>query len=319
VLGFSVLERGRCVTVRARAKVNLGLEVLGRRADGYHELLTFLAAVELADRVTIESLDGAAGTAAIEVACEAPDVPLGAGNLAWRAAALLREDARIADAVRIRIDKAIPVAAGLGGGSADAAAVLTGLARLWAVALPPARRDALATALGMDVPFFLGDGPAVGSGRGERLVAAPPHRAVPLVLVNPGFPLGTRDVYARLEPRDFTDGSAVRRLVATLGAGPRAIAACLVNGLERPAARLWPGLDEVKAALVEAGALGAIMSGSGPTVVGVAPSMAGARRIQAALGGRPWRSWVTRTTAAPPLSVIAGEARAGLSWGVAKR
>ena len=319
MLGFSVLEGGRCLTLRARAKVNLGLEVLSRRADGYHELLTFLSAVDLADRVMVERIDSASEAAAIEVECDAPGVPLGAGNLAWRAAALLRDEARIDAGARIRIVKAIPVAAGLGGGSADAAAVLAGLARLWVVALPPARRDALATALGMDVPFFLGDGPAVGSGRGERLAPAPPHASVPLVLVNPGFPLGTRDVYARLEPRDFTDGSAVRRLVAALAAGPRAIAACLVNGLERSAARLWPGLDEVKAALVEAGALGAVMSGSGPTVVGVAPSMAGARRIQAALAGRPWRCWVTRTVAAPPLSVTTGGARVCQSWGVAKR
>src|SRR5262249_18346519 len=193
MLGFSVLEHGRCLTVRARAKINLGLEVLSRRADGYHELLTLFSAVDLADRIVLES-HGAEATA-IEVVCDAPDVPGGADNLAWRAADLLRREAGGTVGARLRVEKAIPVAAGLGGGSTDAAAVLVGLARLWQVALPPARREALATALGMDVPFFLADGPALGSGRGERLERVSVAEPVPLVLVNPGFPLSSREVY----------------------------------------------------------------------------------------------------------------------------
>src|SRR5262249_45495926 len=156
MLGFSVLEHGRRLTVRARAKVNLGLEVLSRRSDGYHELLTLLSAVDLADRVTLETT----AADAIEVQCDSAGVPPGPDNLAWRAADLLRREAAVAGGVRIRIDKAIPVAAGLGGGSADAGAVLRGLGRLWRISLPRERWQALATALGMDVPFFLGDGPA---------------------------------------------------------------------------------------------------------------------------------------------------------------
>lgn len=320
-----MLERGRRLTVRARAKVNLGLEVLGRRTDGYHELLTFLAAVDLADRVVLETTEAVGtGRPAIELLGGAPGVPDGPDNLAWRAAELLSRELGMAAGVRIRLAKAIPVAAGLGGGSADAAAVLLGLSRLWRVALEPARRQALAAALGMDVPFFLGEGAALGSGRGEVVQVVRRHRSIPLVLVNPGFPLATREVYGRLEPADFTDGGAVRALVAALGAGPHAVAARLVNGLERPGARLWPGLAEVKAALVQAGALGAVMSGSGPTVVGVAASSAQARRIETALRGRPWRCWVTRTVAGPALSVergaAGGRATARVaSWGVAKR
>jgi len=323
MLGFSVLERGR-LTVRARAKVNLGLEVLSRRTDGYHEILTLLSAVDLADRVTLETTDGdRSGDDGIEVECESPEVPPGSANLAWRAADLLRREAGVGAGARIRIVKAIPVAAGLGGGSADAAAVLMGLARLWRVSLPAARWHALATALGMDVAFFLGEGPALGSGRGDVLEPVPRHRSVPLVLVNPGLPLPTREVYGRLEPGDFGGGTAVRALVAGLVAGPATIAARLVNGLEPAAARLWPGLAEVKAAVLGAGALGAVMSGSGPTVIGVAPTSAAARRIQAGLAGRPWRTWVTRTVAGPTL-VAAGEAAATVAtgrkaWGVAKR
>jgi 4-diphosphocytidyl-2-C-methyl-D-erythritol kinase len=224
--------------------------------------------------------------------------------------------------VRIRIVKAIPVAAGLGGGSADAAAVLMGLGRLWRLFMPWGRWHALATALGTDVPFFLGDGPALGSGRGEALEALPRHRSLPLVLVNPGLALPTREVYGRLEPGDFTGGAAVRALMAGLKAGPATIAGRLVNGLEPAAARLWPGLAEVKAALLGAGALGAVMSGSGPTVIGVAPSSAAARRIQAGLARRPWRTWATRTVAGAALSLTgeaAGGARRQTAWGVAKR
>ncbi len=175
----------------------------------------------------------------------------------------------------------------------------------------------------MDVPFFLGESPALGLGRGERLSpVAPPRRALALVLVNPGFPLATREVYGRLRATDFGDGGRVRRLAAALAAGPAAVAAGLVNGLEAAAGRLWPGLAAVKAALLRAGALAAVMSGSGPTVVGVAASRDAGHRIARALAGEPWRIWVTRTVAGPPLAVV-GERRAGDrprgAWGVAKR
>jgi 4-diphosphocytidyl-2-C-methyl-D-erythritol kinase len=322
VLAFFVLERGRRLTVRARAKVNLGLEVLGRRADGYHELSTLLTAIDLADRVTIEITDRDRSGAPIALTCDAPGVPPGPDNLAWRAAEAVRHEVGDVPPVRIHLAKVIPVAAGLGGGSADAAAVVAGLDRLWGVGLSRARRQALATRLGMDVPFFLGAGAALGTGRGERLVAVAAPAPLPLVLVNPGFPLATRDVYGRLQPADFTDGRAVRGLVAALPDSPRAVAARLVNGLEAGAARLWPGLAEVKDALLGAGALGAVMSGSGPTVVGVAASLAAARRIAAALAPRPWRVWVTRTVPGPALTVSdagAGRGRRPLAWGVAKR
>jgi 4-diphosphocytidyl-2-C-methyl-D-erythritol kinase len=298
MLAFSVLDQGRRLTIRARAKVNLGLEVLGRRPDGYYELLSVLSAIDLADRVTLETT---AGGLAFE--CRVPGVPATPENLAWRAADLVRREAGIAAGVRIRIAKAIPVAAGLGGGSADAAAVLAGLNRLWGVGFSAARLRELATTLGMDVPFFLGEGPALASGRGEQLEAVPAPRALPLVLVNPGFPLATREVYARVAPGHFGTGAGVRGLVAALDRDGAAVAAHLVNGLEAAAASLWPELETVKAALIRAGALGAVMSGSGPTVVGVAASRAAAEAIRDALDGRGWRVLTARTVVGPALSV----------------
>ena len=321
MLAFSA-HCGR-VEVRARAKVNLGLEVLGRRADGYHELRSVMWAIELADRVTLE----ARGTA-IALECLSPDVPRTSDNLAWRAAVLVGRETGAAGGLRIRIQKRIPVAAGLGGGSADAAAVLAGLDGPGARRLGARRRRALAVALGMDVPFFLGRSPALARGRGEELRPVVASEDLSLVLANPGFPLSTREVYGKLEPRDFSDGRQVDALARALRRGTAAVAGAVTNGLERAAGRLWPGLSDVKAALTEAGCLAALMSGSGPTVVGIAPSHRAALRIRDRLGARPWRLWVTRTVTGPVLTLrrvegpgrAAGQRRgaAGQAWGVAK-
>jgi 4-diphosphocytidyl-2-C-methyl-D-erythritol kinase len=284
--------------------VNLGLEVLGRRADGYHELRSVMWAVELADRVTLD----ASGTG-VAVECAAPDVPSTPDNLAWRAAELVRGETGEPAGLRIRISKRIPVAAGLGGGSADAAAVLVGLERLRGTRLGARRLRGLAVALGMDVPFFLGRSPALARGRGEDVRPLGAAGDLSLVLANPGFPLATREVYARLERTDYGDGRRVDALVRALRRGTGAIAAAVTNGLERAAARLWPGLGEVKAALLEAGCLATLMSGSGPTVLGIAPSHRAALRVRDAVEGRPWRLWVARTVTGPVLTIREGRAR----------
>lgn len=322
MLAFSALSGGR-VEVRARAKVNLGLEVLGRRADGYHELRSVMWAIELADRVILE-----ASGDDIALECAAPDVPRTPDNLAWRAAALVRQETGPITGTRIRIEKRIPVAAGLGGGSADAAAVLAGLEQCGRRRLGRRRLGALAVTLGMDVPFFLGRSPALAWGRGEKLRPVSAAADLSLVIANPGFPLATRDVYGRLEPGDFGDGRRIDALVTALRRGVDAVAGAVTNGLERAAARLWPGLGEVKAALVGAGCLAALMSGSGPTVFGIAPSHRAALRIRDTLGARPWRLWVARTVTGPVLTVRGGTSargrsrnrrqRAGTTWGVAK-
>jgi 4-diphosphocytidyl-2-C-methyl-D-erythritol kinase len=309
-VSVSALSGGQVVEVRARAKVNLGLEVLGRRADGYHELRSVMWAIEVADRVTV-----AASSGSIALECAAPDVPRTPDNLAWRAAELVRQETRTAAGFRIRIDKRIPVAAGLGGGSADAAAVLAAIGYLQGRRLGVRRLGAIAVALGMDVPFFLGRSPALARGRGEELQPVKAKGDLSLVLANPGFPLSTRAVYAEVDPREYGDGRCVDALVTALRRGASSVAASVTNGLERAAARLWPGLTEVKAALLEAGCLAAVMSGSGPTVVGIAPSFRAALRIRDRLGARSWRLWVTRTVTGPVLT-IQGARLAGVRPGV---
>lgn len=284
----------------------MALEILGKREDGYHELATILQAVDLSDRLTLEEAER------IALTVSDPSLPASEENLAWRAAQLLREAAGIDRGVQITLDKRIPVAAGLGGGSSDAAAVLWGLNRLWGLGWPSSRLQELAVQLGMDVPFFLGEGRALGTGRGERLQPLPSKGELALVLVNPHFPLSTREVYARVLPEIMGDGQKVAALVAALAAGDvERVAQTVYNSLEAAVEPAYPLIAEIKRALREAGALGCVMSGSGPTVVGVARSLSHARHIAEALGSTSWRCWAVKT--------LSGRAIRVVRWGVAKR
>jgi 4-diphosphocytidyl-2-C-methyl-D-erythritol kinase len=283
----------RRLLLSAAAKVNLALEVLSKRADGYHEIATVMQAVDLSDRLTLEDADTSA------LLTRAPGVPSDATNLALRAALALREAAGVDRGVRITLDKRIPVAAGLGGGSADAAAVLVGLNRLWGLRWPGPRLAEVAVTLGMDVPFFLRGGAALATGRGdvlEPLVGG----GLALVLVNPRFESRTAEAYGRVTPDMLTDGRRVKGLVEALQSRRAArVATSLYNGLEAAVAPHHPEIGRMRAALLAAGALGAVMSGSGPTVVGVARSFEHARQLRARLTRASWTCWAVRTTRGP--------------------
>ena len=208
---LSKRSRGsRELALRTSAKVNLALEVLGKRADGYHEIATVLQAVDLFDRIVL----GAADTLSLDT--DDPDLPTDDGNLMMRAARLLQKAAGIEAGARIRLQKRIPVAAGLGGGSSDAAATLWGLNRLWKLRWPAARLRELAVELGMDVPFFLGPGRAVATGRGEQLAALPGGGGYALVLVNPRVPLSTREVYGRVPAGWHAEPVGTERVIDAL-------------------------------------------------------------------------------------------------------
>src|SRR5256886_7101276 len=182
MLGSHVLLKrsggARRLVLSAAAKINLALEVLGRREDGYHEVATVMQAVDLSDRLVIEDAE------VLELRVSAPDVPSDGSNLVARAARALRETAAVSRGARITLIKRIPVAGGLGGGSADAGATLMGLSRLWRLGWPRARLAELAATLGTDVPFFLRGGAALGTGRGGR-VAPGPRAAPPVGLGKP--------------------------------------------------------------------------------------------------------------------------------------
>ncbi|MBI3630190.1 MAG: 4-(cytidine 5'-diphospho)-2-C-methyl-D-erythritol kinase [Candidatus Rokubacteria bacterium] len=284
----------RRLVVNASAKVNLTLEVLGKRPDGYHEIATVMQAVDLSDQVVLED------ARSLMLETDAAGVPTGADNLVMRAAALLREAAGVDRGARIRLAKRIPVAAGLGGGSSDAAATLWGLNRLWGVRWGGERLSELAVRLGMDVPFFLGRGRALATGRGERIERLPGGGAYALVLVNPNIALPAREVYGRVTEAVFSDGSRVPAMLKALERRNAAVvAASLYNGLETVVEPAWPVVGRIKAALASAGALGAVMSGSGPTVVVVARSLDHARQIRTRVARASWSCWSVRTVSGP--------------------
>ena len=294
---LSKRSRGsRELVLRASAKVNLALEVLGKRADGYHEIATVLQAVDLFDRIVMETAD------TLSLHTDDPDLPTDDGNLVMRAARLLQKAAGIELGARIRLQKRIPVAAGLGGGSSDAAATLWGLSRLWKLRWPTARLQELAVELGMDVPFFLGAGRAVARGRGERLAPLPGGGGYALVLVNPRVPLSTREIYGRVPTGWHAEPVGTDRVIEALRTrNVSRVAAALTNNLEGLAEPVLPVIGRMKAALLAAGALGAIMSGSGPTVFGMARSLDHARQIRSRVSRAGWACWAVRTNSGPAI------------------
>jgi 4-diphosphocytidyl-2-C-methyl-D-erythritol kinase len=281
------------VTVRAHAKINLDLRVLGPRADRYHELRTVFQSIALHDVLECVPREGP-----FAIECDVAGVPLDSSNLVWRAAQALWRALRRSGSVRdvlIRLQKHIPLQAGLGGGSGDAAAALLGLSRLWNVPIRPAQLTDVAAALGADVPFFLSGGTALGLGRGDEvypLADLPRHWVVLLV---PGFGVSTADAYNWYDSeRDLARGGGSREAQHVPGPWPSR-AAQMINDLEAPIARHHPEIDQMRLALRRAGALAAAMSGSGSAVFGLFQKRADALSAVERLSGSGWRVLLTES------------------------
>lgn len=245
------------------AKVNLFLKVLSKRPDGYHEILSLMQPVSLYDEVTIDVEEGDG----ITVSTDHAGVPGGKDNLAYRAAELLLKEAGLKRKVSIFIGKKIPVGAGLGGGSSDAATVLMGLNSSLGYPVDEKRLMEIGASIGSDVPFFILKSPALATGRGEVLkrVKLPPYS---YLLVNPGFHVSTAWAYNNLDLTKKAEDNILMYSEEAL-ASERNIKDILHNDLEAVTAGKYPEIATIKGALVEAGAIGALMSGSGPTVFGV--------------------------------------------------
>ena len=285
------MRRPLKLTTRAHGKVNLDLRVLGTRPDGFHELRTVFQAIELHDTLTSVARPGP-----FAVKCRMPGVPLDESNLVWRAAAGLWKalgragDPR--DAV-VTIDKTIPMQAGLGGGSADAAAALVALARLWGGAPVTLLRE-IGSGIGADVAFFLSGGTALGLGLGEEiypLVDLPPHW---IVIVRPPFGVSTAEAYAWYDD-DRTAGLKETRELQILPVPWPTRAAQMINDLEPPVVRRHPEITTLKASLREAGAVASAMSGSGSAVFGLFRSRAAAARSVRPLSKGGNKALLTRT------------------------
>lgn len=260
------------LTVRAAAKINLCLHVLGRREDGYHELAMAMQRVSLFDDIHLSLTS----EQAVSVCCDGLELEKGGENIAAKAARLLFKEKKTDCGVEITITKRIPVAAGLGGGSSDAAAVLTGLNELLQLGLSRRVLMGLGAQLGADVPFFIFAAPAWATGTGTTLEALPSLPSVAYLLVNPGFGVSTAAVYQSLR---LTKGGHLANLPRFSAVTSDDLCANLHNDLERVTLDRYPEINEVKKQLMEQGALGALMSGSGATVFGVFEDIETATRV----------------------------------------
>ncbi len=245
---------------RAFAKVNLGIEVLGLRPDGYHEIRTLFQTVNLYD--TLEFIL----TPSDEVLLEGddPSIPWDENNLIYRAADLLRRSHKVVSGVKIKVRKTIPAGAGLGGGSSNAAVTLMALDKLWELNLPPEELADLARALGADVPFFLTGGLCLGEGRGDLVSALPELPPLPCLIALPSFSISTREIYEHYRSQaSLTYRGEASRIKEFL---ERRRFSRLVNELEPVIFEFYPGLREIKSLLLDEEALVSLVSGTGSAV-----------------------------------------------------
>jgi 4-diphosphocytidyl-2-C-methyl-D-erythritol kinase len=282
------------LTLLAPAKINLCLAVKGRRPDGYHEVEMLMQMVGLYDTVTV-----ALGGAGISVACDDAAVPSGEGNIAWKAAAAVRAHSGSETGLRITIKKKIPSAAGLGGGSSDAAAVLIAADRLLETGLGRGRLSEIGAGIGMDVPFFLHGPLALATGRGEVLAQLAPLPKFWVLLANPGFGTSTAWAYKNLNLR-LTKKAGCNK-IARLKV--RTIAEGLHNDLETVTAAAHPEISRIEKALLSHGAIGACMSGSGPTVFGLFETETDCRSAAANLSREGWKLYPVEALTESPLEV----------------
>ena len=249
------------ITLKAPAKVNYLLDVIGRRSNGYHDLRMVMQRVDLCDDITVSLVK----TPGISVTCGKNGVPDGPGNIAWKAASSILELDNSTQGIAISIVKNIPVAAGLGGGSSDAASVLMGMNELLQLGLTDERLMEIGVTLGADVPFFIFKKTALAEGIGEVLTAMPEMPKAWVLLVNPGVHVSTAWVYKNLE---LTNRGELNKLPVSYR-DIRDICSIFSNDLETVTIPAFPVIAEIRDAMLRFGALGSMMSGSGPTVFGL--------------------------------------------------
>ncbi len=280
--------------LNAYAKINLTLDVLGARSDGYHEIETVMHTIALHDSITLREAGGG-----VEVVVSNGDVPNDHRNLVVRAAQLLRETFGVERNVQIELVKRVPVAAGLGGGSADAAVTLLGLAQMWKLRLDGRELMALAGKLGSDVPFFLEGGAAAARGRGERLSFLPPLPTTWVVIARPEIAVSTEWAYRQLNTAAIAGRPDTAGMVqAVKHEDIRGVGRLLRNVFEDLIIPLHPIVGDLKARILTGETYGAGLSGTGPAVFGLMANEAAARKVADELAALPGvEVQVTRTFA----------------------
>lgn len=265
------------IELRALAKINLGLDVLGRKENGYHEVRMIMQSIYLYDEVKIERVR----TPGIEVASNLSFLPTGGDNIAYKAAELLRDEFRIEDGVRITLKKHIPVAAGLAGGSSNAAAVLFGMNRMFRLGLSRKSLMERGVQLGADVPYCIMRGTVLAEGIGEELKTLPAMPKCTVLIAKPPVSVSTKVVYEALDEKEITEHPDIDGILSGLEQHDLGrIARSMGNVLEDVTIPMHPVIAQIKQVMTDAGALGAMMSGSGPTVFGLFENRSQAREAQ---------------------------------------
>ncbi|MCI8532267.1 MAG: 4-(cytidine 5'-diphospho)-2-C-methyl-D-erythritol kinase [Lachnospiraceae bacterium] len=270
------------IQLKALAKINLGLDVLRRREDGYHEVKMIMQTISLCDELELRKRK----QPGIQVRTNLHYLPTNENNLVYKAAQLLMEEFQIGDGIAIQLQKRIPVAAGMAGGSSDAAAVLWGMNQMYGLGLSRKGLMERGVRLGADVPYCVLRGTALAEGIGERLRTLPPMPKCYILLAKPGISVSTRFVYENLhandlKPEQHPDVDAMIEAMKEKDLG--LLTARMGNVLELVTVPAHPVIEEIKKYMLEAGALGAMMSGSGPTVFGIFDTQAKARKAYHAM------------------------------------
>lgn len=256
----------RELTLKAHGKINLGLDVVRRLENGYHEVRMIMQSVELADIVTLRRLP----ENKIVIKADREDIPCDKDNLAYKAAELLREHFSLREGIEIILEKHIPVAAGMAGGSADCAAVLRGMNELFELGLTEEELQKEGVKLGADVPYCIMGGTALSEGIGERLTRIKTPPACVLLLAKPNMNVSTKYVYDQLDAQDIRRHPDIDGMLEDIASGKlEALCDKMENVLESVTGKAYPVIGEIEAVMKEKGALQAVMSGSGPTVFGI--------------------------------------------------
>ncbi|WOV85839.1 4-(cytidine 5'-diphospho)-2-C-methyl-D-erythritol kinase [Sporosarcina jeotgali] len=268
------------ISEKAPAKINLTLDVLQKRPDGFHEVEMIMTTVDLADRIWLKPLDRG-----ITIQSSERFVPNDKRNLAWQAADILRKKFDIRSGVEITLDKNIPVAAGLAGGSSDAAATLRGLNRMWELGLSLDELAVLGAKIGSDIPFCVYGGTALASGRGEKIqhLSVPPNCWV--VLAKPPISVSTADIYGGLDIQSIQHPDTAGMMDALAASDYEMMCQKVGNALEPVTMRLHPQVSVLKEQMLKFGADTVLMSGSGPTVFGLVEHESQVARIYNGLKG----------------------------------
>ena len=254
------------ISLKALAKINLGLDVVRRREDGYHEVRMIMQTIQLYDRLDIKRTQ----EPGIQIQTNLSFLPVNENNLIYKAAKLLMDEFSITDGVSVKLDKCIPVAAGMAGGSTDAAAMLIGVNRLFSLGLTKRQLMERGVQIGADVPYCIMRGTALAEGIGEALSPLPPMVKCPVLIAKPSISVSTKFVYQNLKLDDTTIHPDIDRLIDDIKAkNLHDIAAHMGNVLETVTIPNYPVIDEIKKHMLSNGAVGAMMSGSGPTVFGL--------------------------------------------------